>query len=69
MSTKLASVLLATAALTLPLSAAPAVAAAPSAEPVSTGSAELPAAFLDLLACLVQLPPSASGDPSQGCDT
>ncbi|UGT56305.1 hypothetical protein [Nocardia asteroides] len=69
MSTKLASVLLAVAAVGLPLSAAPAVAAAPAAAPVAAGSAELPLAVLDLLACLIQLPPSASGDPSQGCNT
>ncbi|WP_280305561.1 hypothetical protein [Nocardia neocaledoniensis] len=68
MSKKLASVLLAVAVVGLPLSAAPASAAAPAA-PVASGSAELPLALLDLLACLVQLPSSASGDPSQGCNT
>ncbi|WP_280341615.1 hypothetical protein [Nocardia neocaledoniensis] len=69
MSKKLASVLLATVAVSLPLSAAPAVAAAPAAASVASGSAELPLAILDTLVCLIQLPPSASGDPSQGCNT
>ncbi|WP_280220339.1 hypothetical protein [Nocardia neocaledoniensis] len=69
MSEKLASVLLAAAAVSLPLAAAPAVAAAPAAAPVAAGSAELPLAILDTLVCLIQLPPSASGDSSQGCNT
>ncbi|MEV0334884.1 hypothetical protein [Nocardia sp. NPDC050717] len=69
MSKKLVSVLLAAAAFGLPLSAAPAVASAPAAAPVASGSAELPLAILDTLVCLIQLPPSASGDSSQGCNT
>ncbi|BDT87051.1 hypothetical protein [Nocardia cyriacigeorgica] len=72
MSAKPLSALLAAAALTLPAWAAPAASAAPAAEyrhPVATGSADLAPALLDLIVCLIQLPPSASGDPSQGCNT
>ncbi|MBF6415995.1 hypothetical protein [Nocardia cyriacigeorgica] len=72
MSVKPLSALLVAAALTLPAWAAPAASAAPTTEhrhPVATGSADLAPALLDLIICLIQLPPSASGDPSQGCNT
>lgn len=50
--------------------AAPAAAMdAPRAQPAATGSGQLPAGLFDLVVCLAQLPPSASGDSSQGCNT
>ncbi|MFE3445637.1 hypothetical protein ACFXNW_21610 [Nocardia sp. NPDC059180] len=72
MSAKPLSALLVAAALTLPAWSAPLASAAPLTEhrnPVATGSADLAPALLDLVRCLIQLPPSASGDPSQGCNT
>ncbi|MBF6346770.1 hypothetical protein [Nocardia cyriacigeorgica] len=72
MSVKPLSALLVAAAVTLPAWAAPAASAAPTAEhrhTVASGSADLAPALLDLIICLIQLPPSASGDPSQGCNT
>lgn len=67
MTKKLALCLLAACAVAAPAVAAPAAVAAPETTQVATGSAELPLAIIDLVVCLVQLPPSASGDPSQGC--
>ncbi|WP_280232809.1 hypothetical protein [Nocardia cyriacigeorgica] len=72
MSAKPLAALLIAVASTVPVWSAPAASAAPTAEyrtPAATGSADLAPALLDLVICLIQLPPSASGDPSQGCNT
>ncbi|MFC4373791.1 hypothetical protein ACFO5K_06715 [Nocardia halotolerans] len=66
---------LAAAALTLCAAAAPlftATAATAAIEPrqmIETGSGPVADGIVDLVICLIQLPPSASGDSGQGCPT
>ncbi|NKX89926.1 hypothetical protein [Nocardia coubleae] len=72
MPKKFAAAALIVCAAALPVLAAPAASAeipGPNRPTVHTGSGELADAMAGLVLCLIQLPPSASGDSGQGCPT
>ncbi|MGM7643730.1 hypothetical protein ACSVDM_02415 [Nocardia sp. JW2] len=72
MPKKFAATALILCAAAAPLFAAPAASAeitGPNRPTIETGSGELADATAGLVLCLIQLPPSASGDSGQGCPT
>ncbi|KAF0847289.1 hypothetical protein [Nocardia caishijiensis] len=69
---KFAAAALTLCAAAVPLFAAPVASAeltGPNRLTVHTGSGQLADETAGLILCLIQLPPSASGDSSQGCPT